>query len=282
MNDPFDPNQPDEERRSSHYVSRKDVRIAAFVLLFLAVIGWPVYLYLLGGVHTSLCKKNLRKIGTAMLNYVQDFDEHFPYAYQRADFTGNDIAQSNGRAFTWHWQIEQYVGDWKVFHCPAAQESEHSATTDPSGTQVQYSDYGMLDGYSGAGYTDIASPGQKFLISETAKSGARSTFDPLRLSASGVPIADDGFMIGFDNDQTRPNSGTKFASRLAFPNTAKGDFGDDSDARHPAGIHFLFADGHVGVPLSAAAARVIEIGGTYGPWDVPKPPPQVVPRLPSR
>lgn len=274
MSDTYDPQEVEDGRRGAQYVSRKDFRIVGVFLFFLAVLAWPVYMYMLRGVNSSLCSKNLRKISSAMANYVSDFDEHLPYAYETVNYDSTDIHLRGGYAYTWQWQLERYTNDWSVFHCPAADASEDSRTSD--GSSVRVSSYGMLNAYSGAQMSMIPNPDQKILIAETAKSGANGTADPLPLHADGSLLKDDGFVIGFDNDQDYPNAKTKFATRLAFPGSATMGFNRDTDTRHPGENHFLTLGGGMR-SLDGSMGSVIQLGGSFGRWDVPKPLPPLSP-----
>jgi prepilin-type processing-associated H-X9-DG protein len=286
MSDPYDPQEPEGARGSStQYVSRKDLRVVFIVLAVMALLAWPVYLFMLKGVHKSTCAKNLHKISTAMSSYIQDYDERMPFAYQTAEFGSAEIANKGGYASTWQWALQPYtkadVDDWSYFQCPAADPAENTKIANEEGTRVVESSYGMLNAYSNVLFSTIASPTSRVVIAETVKNGALGTSDPLPLSAGGSPLVDDGFVIGFDNDPTYPNKATKFATRLAFPNTAKNGFDPEGDARHPGGIHFLFLDGHLGM-FNASAGRVSPQAGGYGLWDVPRPllQPSLKPRVP--
>jgi hypothetical protein len=136
----------------------------------------------------------------------------------------------------------------------------------------------MLNAYSGSLYSVISNPASKILLAETVRNGVLGTLDPLPLqvpvdpanpSAGMRTIQDDGFVIGFDNDQNYPNGATKFATRLAFPDSKSGELNADTPTRHPDGIHFLTVDGGL-LTRGAATARVSLLAGSYGPWDVLK------------
>lgn len=275
MSDPYDPQAVEDRPRGSQYVSRKDVRVVAIVLLVLALLAWPIYLYLKKGVDRSLCAKNLRKIGLSLPQYAADFDEHLPFAYETAGFGTSAISLHGDYAYTWQWQLSRYIKEPSTFLCPAAQPEENTKTSD--GSTVLLSSYGMLNGYSGLDVSTIANPDARYLISETVRNGFDHTYDPLPLNVEGRKLEDDGFVVGFSNDQTFPNLQTKAATRLAFPNTANGHFDSSSESRHPGGIHFLYVDGHVRL-LDGGAANVIRLGGGFGPWDVPPPPARYVPK----
>ncbi|MFI5385738.1 MAG: hypothetical protein ACHQ50_06415, partial [Fimbriimonadales bacterium] len=225
--------------------------------------------------NNYLCNRNLRKISSAMQDYLADNDDRFPFAYERAGYSTNDINLKNGYAYTWQWQLQRYTGDWAAFRCPAADPAECALTSD--GTTIEASSYGMLDAYSGVSSSTIQLPDQKVVIGETSKGGANGTYDPKPLMVDGKVLVDDGFMVGFDNDQDYPNASTGLATRLAFPDSAKLGFNRDTEGRHPDGIHYLTAGGGLRSG-DASTARVILRSGSFGMWDVPKPVPLSLPK----
>lgn len=269
MSDAYDPQAPDERGPSNQYISRKDARIIGIILICIALLAWPVYMYLLKGVNNSLCAKNLRKIGSALQQYVNDNDDHLPFAYETTGFGSTEVNLHNDLAFSWQWQMNRYTGDVSVFKCPSATTEENTRIS--NGGQTIESSYGMLNAYSGAIFSSISNPSQKVLVSETVKSGVNGTSDPLKIIAAGTRLLDDGFVIGFDNDPDHPDASTKFATRLAFPDSLTTGFDDYTDSRHPNGIHFLSVDGSMRF-RGGSAARVSLLGGGYGMWDVPQRP----------
>ncbi|HTQ11169.1 MAG TPA: hypothetical protein VMI31_13965, partial [Fimbriimonadaceae bacterium] len=246
---------------------------------------WPIYIYLLGQVDSSLCNKNMGKIGEALLTYVRDNDDHLPYVYEREGYGSDEIALHDGYAYTWQWAVEPYTtGGWAPFRCPAAEPAEHTKMADPMSGVVEISDYGMPDAYSGRDLSTISNPDQKVIVGDTSNRGALGTYDPLPLTSGGTPLAYDGFEIGFNDSQVYPRldvvspsgsiiPGTRSATRLAFPHSADGKFDHESDSRHPGGIHFLTVGGGL-LTGDGAAANVIQLtGGFGGLWDVPRPTP---------
>jgi hypothetical protein len=275
MSDPFDPQAPEDKPRGSQYVSRKDFKVIAIGLFFLALLAWPIYNYMLAQVQMSQCGKNFTKMSLALQNYLSDNDDHFPYAYETQGYQSSDATLRNGYANSWQFQLERYTGTWDVFRCPAADPSENARIS--NGDIVETSSYGMVNAYSGVAASTIANPDLKVVIAETATNGANGTLDPLPL----IGPKDDGFAIGFNNSQDYPDLKTQFATRLAFPNSAKTGLDHQSEARHPNGIHFLmvgggsrFADGAYG--------HVIPLGAGFGQWDVPKPVPLIEPKTRGR
>lgn len=267
MPDEFDPQAP-EDRRSSDLMSRKDWRVVAIVLFFLALIGWPIYLKLAADANKALCKRNMRKIGAAMGEYTNDFDGRLPFAYETTGFESTEVRLRDHLAYTWQWQLQRYTRDWSVFACPAAEEAEHTKTSD--GFSVHVSDYGMLAGFSGIDTATVANPDRSFIVGETSNFGSLNSYDPLPIQVEGSPLRNDGFMIGFDNDQIYPNEQTKQVTRLAFRDVGKGNYNSDSRSRHPGGIFMLTLDGGIRT-IEGNDANVKRFGGSYGPWTIPKP-----------
>lgn len=283
MSDTYDPDAP-EDRPSSQHISKKDLRIIGPILLVLAIAAYPIYLHLLKGVHQSVCRRQLKRVGSALIQYVTDYDDYLPFAYETQGYNSNEIALRKGVAYTWHWPLKQYTGTFDVFKCPAAHPEENSRSSD-NDTFAETS-YGMPAAYSGLQYSTIASPNQKFIILETSKNGSRDTYDPLPLTTRdsegrSVEVVDDGFLAGFNNEQVYPSASTRFATRLAFPNSwpkKEGDpvFKEDSEARHPDGLHFVFLD----TSIRRLDARAAQVSQPFGPWDVPKSPLRASPTLP--
>jgi hypothetical protein len=126
--------------------------------------------------------------------------------------------------------------------------------------------YGMYVARSSASVSSLTNPGRLVLISETAK-GARA-YNPtcIELFPQKKCLLQDGFLIGYDNSNWKPNEKSRFVTRLAFWNTSKGHFSLDSQGRHEGGNLFLLANGQV-ILLPATAAK-IERKGTEitGAW----------------
>src|ERR1044072_7252554 len=160
MSDAYDPNAP-EDRRSNQYISRRDVRIVGIVLIVLAIAAWPIYRALVKGVEETTCRRHLRKIGSALLQYAADYEDRLPYAYEIAGLEGNQVNPHQGLANSWHWAVQPYLNDDELFRCPAADPSSNTRVA-IEGTAMAVS-YGMLNAYSGVAMGMIPSPGGKIV-----------------------------------------------------------------------------------------------------------------------
>jgi prepilin-type N-terminal cleavage/methylation domain-containing protein len=67
-------------RRRSAGFTLIELLVVIAIIAILAAILFPVFAQAREKARTATCLSNLRQIGLANLMYVQDYDEHFPYA----------------------------------------------------------------------------------------------------------------------------------------------------------------------------------------------------------
>lgn len=271
MSDAYDPQAVDDKPASSQYVTKKDIKVVVIVLCVLAVIAYPVYIYMLGGVKKSTCSKHLSAVGKALSAYMEDHDGRYPYAYQTADYTSDLPAiRPDGLMYTWQWDLRPYNNDNSIFSCPAALPEENNLSS-PDGKEMLRSSYGMLFAYSGLSGESVNDPKSQLMIGETSDMGANGTADPIPLVGyDGTKAKSDGFLIGFDNSNTYPDAKTTFPTRLSYGESAKKGFTDETQTRHPGGNHFLYADSHLSKSMDATVARITQAASGLGVWNVPK------------
>ncbi|MCX7798885.1 MAG: hypothetical protein N2109_00910 [Fimbriimonadales bacterium] len=282
MNTPFDeprqeaaPEEAVEERQGSAYLTKKDLRAIGVVLAVLFVLMTPIYIVLKRQAQKAECAMNCKSIQGAMLLYMEVWDNQFPPAY--ASGPRGEVLLFDGKPFTWASTINEYMSKRAKFRCPAASAEELVIAAHPyeSDQQVPMS-YGMYLPRSTAALSSISDPARSVLIAETSNRGARGTYDPHPLlGLDGKPAPYDGFAVGWDTgnridwyNTTQSSDMPKAVTRLAFYNTASGDFQARGASRHDGGIHVLFVDGHIEtVPPTAAAARYLDVGGDLtGLW----------------
>ncbi len=246
----YDP-QEEEGRGKQSHISKRDLTILA-VFAFVAIIALiPVYRYLMAVRDSHLCTQNLLDIGTAMESYAADNDDHFPPVYMVADDGVGPKVFDNKAVFSWVSAISQYTKKSESFKCPAAEPNEGVLNLPGTSGPDIVSDYGMYAGLSTASRGSIPQIANVILITDTDNQGADNTYDPLPLKDSkGNPVP-DGMVIGLNNTNLEESNRSlktltqaKFATRIAFPDSAKGDFGDSTITRHPDGINVLMADLH--------------------------------------
>jgi hypothetical protein len=249
-----------EERPRSQYMSSKDIRNLAIVFVVILLMLWPLYGFFKRNTEEHICKNNIRAIGQALLLYSQENSDMFPLAFE-PDGPESDVPKmtEKGAAVAWATALIPYVTDESIFTCPTADETEYAKVEGNEGKTLP-STYGFYAPYSGASTISTVNPGRTVIIAETSNMGAQDTFDPLKFQ----DIPQDGFVIGFDNNQFLADKDTKYVTRLAFPGSGSGNFSADGRSRHGGGIHGLTIDGSL-LQFGPASAEVKRIGGYWTP-----------------
>jgi hypothetical protein len=113
-------------------------------------------------------------------------------------------------------------------------------------------------------YLLAANPSDTALIVETSNNGSQGSFNPLPFTdSSGNRVPFDAFMVGFDDSNELFTPDSKRVTRLAFRGKEQG-----GHARHSAGIHVFYLDGHKEF-LKPGRDRLKNIyPDAEGPWRV--------------
>ena len=107
-----------------------ELLVVIAVIAILAAILFPVFAQAREKGRQTTCASNLKNLGTAVLLYAQDYDEHLPLAaYSRSDA---DFA-------TWHDLTEPYTRSKAIWHCPSSAVSP----TDASGKITTHYGYNV-------------------------------------------------------------------------------------------------------------------------------------------
>ncbi|HEY3332984.1 MAG TPA: DUF1559 domain-containing protein [Capsulimonadaceae bacterium] len=77
-----------------------ELLVVIAIIALLAAILFPVFAQARENARKSTCQSNLKQIGIAFTQYVQDYDERYPMAFNYA----------NGTKVSWDGQIEPYIG----------------------------------------------------------------------------------------------------------------------------------------------------------------------------
>jgi prepilin-type N-terminal cleavage/methylation domain-containing protein/prepilin-type processing-associated H-X9-DG protein len=188
-----------------------ELLVVIAIIAILAAILFPVFAKAREKARQSSCLSNVRQLNTALMGYVQDYDESFPMAY------------CYGRAQIWKALVMPYVKNTQIFLCPSFGLS----------TAVGYSDYGantsimVLDNtppVTTFNLAQIATPASCMLI---ADSGAYNlNRNPYRFA----------YIPGTANGRTA------LAVDSAWTDTRT--MADFESGRHNGGVNVGFCDGH--------------------------------------
>jgi prepilin-type N-terminal cleavage/methylation domain-containing protein/prepilin-type processing-associated H-X9-DG protein len=245
-----------------------ELLVVIAIIAILAAILFPVFAQVREKARQTTCASNQKQIGLGFLQYVQDYDEHFPQEQDGGTPWGNPpYTTPAGVPATWDVLIQPYLKSEGVLACP--DDPNTPITTLPGiGSNIKRSYCvftHILDpnrSSVGASLAQINLPSGTALASERAWCDGGSHSDPNAYQTWGY-CADDEDMdtIGFGNGWPHFN--------------------------HIA--NFLFTDGHVKAFIwdssrnSAAQGRVFPGpqdfpgytysgpgGGSFGGTNVPK------------
>ncbi len=226
------------------FVNRRMCRLAAFTLIellvviaiiaVLAAILFPVFAQAREKARAISCLSNGKQIGTALMLYLQDYDEKYPQEHPSTtnplveDNTAQLEAEDYGSPFD---KILPYVGskdgaNTQLYICPSDPDPHGKSLLDSQGNCIGSNPLApppgplcsvMLNAYYlfGATLAQITAPSQSIYISERKDSFCDVHYHPW-LQETEMPASAD--------DKTNPVS--------------------IADRRHTMGSNYVYSDGH--------------------------------------
>jgi len=92
-----------------------ELLVVIAILAILAGLLFPVFAQARERARMTACISNMRQLGSAMMMYVQDYDETFPYIRLH----GIGACQKGAHCDTWRNAIRPYLKSLDVFACPS-------------------------------------------------------------------------------------------------------------------------------------------------------------------
>ena len=224
-----------------------ELLVVIAIIAILAAILFPVFAKAREKARQTQCTSNLKQLGIAFIQYVQDYDEHYPtQSYGGGNYYGKG----------WGFEIYPYIKSAKVFECP-----------DDVYTSPKVS-YGMNIGLYNISQSLIGSSANTLALFESRDSNCDVTGTS---TASGVTqdLTNNGGCSVSGADSTDSNNvGTTGANGQAAIVGVNGTAFDPSNARHdPTNLtreNYLACDGHVkNLAITQISPTTVAVSGGW-------------------
>jgi prepilin-type N-terminal cleavage/methylation domain-containing protein/prepilin-type processing-associated H-X9-DG protein len=221
-----------------------EILVVIAILGILASILLPVFEQAREKARTASCQSNLKQIGLAFAQYMQDYDSTYPRlrACYPPTGEGNGTTPDGGASFYYGWAsfaLDPYIKSIQIFWCPSIVYDQEN---DPSGYAfTSYFYNAWLSTTSSASLTNLATGSEPSRKESTLAFPANTILsgDGVARNYATAPIKQDGFF----------GSGASFANGAGTTawRTGVGWLSGNywSNQRHLSGCNYLFADGHV-------------------------------------
>ncbi len=251
-----------------------ELLVVIAIIAILAAILFPVFAQAREKARQTSCLSNTKQIGTAMLMYVQDYDEQFPCGLLNPV---NPLVVNTGRG--WAGQTYAYTKNTQIFKCP--DDSTASVTSADGVTPlfpVSYT-YNFNVALHPAD-ASLSAPASTVLLAEVTGDQANVAAG-LELPSLATPVystAGDGLTIltAIDGTAMPAIAGTTqyatgamggyhlaAAPQVPYPTIYKNETG-----RHSDGAIFCLGDGHAKFFRAAAVspgANALDPSGLQDP-----------------
>lgn len=228
-----------------------ELLVVIAIIAILAAILFPVFAQAREKARQITCASNEKQIGLAMVQYVQDNDEHWP-TFIRGDTYGN------GTWYAWEYMIYPYLKSVDVFLCPSIKSKQGvqgELTSNPWPTII--SDYNCnVNGFnfgewSSPGYPSGTNP-QSFPTQGAPYCGPGAGCAISGGSEVGNGICGGAYSGGVTDSMLISPSTTiaVYEFTNGYPNPLDGGgegwgTGNEMNAPHQGLVNYLFADSHV-------------------------------------
>jgi prepilin-type N-terminal cleavage/methylation domain-containing protein/prepilin-type processing-associated H-X9-DG protein len=212
-----------------------ELLIVVAIIALLAAILFPVFSRARESARRASCQSNLKQIGLAVMQYVQDYDEHFMQGNQT---NLNYIGEG------WAGQLLPYAKSDNLFRCPDEAGRPHNPA--PAGTKYYSYRYniGLVRDQNGAGnnnFDKVVRMAQLNAVSQTVLIYEASVY-PFTMSESETGSAAGN---GEKTDTTAGWGIPSGTSMLPVAQWIAKEMPIQPYERHLGGANFLAADGHV-------------------------------------
>lgn len=109
-----------------------ELLVVIAIIIILASILFPVFARARENARRTHCQSNLKQLGLSMLQYAQDYDEHFP-------IYNPGVTTTSARPYGWADVLNPYLKSRQVIQCPS--ELVWTGAVPASPSHSAYTDY---------------------------------------------------------------------------------------------------------------------------------------------
>lgn len=161
--------------RRRHGFTLIELLVVIAIIAILAAILFPVFARAREAARASSCRSNLKQLSTAMLMYVQDYDEAM-VNYSGCAATGvHDPANAVGvwpdgspKVVYWNVQLEPYIKNTQVAYCPSIRLPATNSCGHSTGNYYR-SNYGVNQYAYGQSLAAFDAPASTAMIVEVSQ-----------------------------------------------------------------------------------------------------------------
>lgn len=222
-----------------------ELLVVIAIIAILASILFPVFGRARENARRSSCQSNLKQIGLGIMQYVQDYDEKYPFTVNINGMAGEGADYPDGSGQydgwynygTWRYNVNPYIKSTQVFKCPSTKEHDPGImylNADGSNGGVFPSsqwNYGVSENVIKSAYN--------LKVNDPSKTEEVFSIAGINGAALLPMIADCSFAM-FTDPSRIYNANHTNDPTYAAPAQINPAF-----ARHFNGENILFADGHV-------------------------------------
>ena len=245
-----------------------ELLVVIAIIAILAAILFPVFATAREKARQTQCASNEKQLGLAFLQYIQDYDETWPYelVLRSGSWVG-----AGGQE--WAGPLYPYLKSLDVWKCPDDTLLLRPAETAAGYKQISYTFNGNFDYWMGVVQaSQMGAPANTVLLYETGGGVFNLPTDVLSPGGFGWVRQNDQFMCdGRCANAFGDYEGTLVPSTQAFISSDQNDLTNNTGtfptwgpmpARHGNGANWLAADGHVKYLIATQVSVGFEQSGT--------------------
>ena len=148
-----------------------ELLVVIAIIAILAAILFPAFAKAREAARKSSCSSNLKQLGIAITQYVQEYDEQYP---QGTGLEGKPPYAAKDATFynTWYTNVQPYLKSYDVLRCPSDPIGTGSAQP-WAGPRLSYVSNGYITGqFGGWALRGIMGPGTETWITPMVRSMA--------------------------------------------------------------------------------------------------------------